>query len=76
VTSSYTESSSDFIIDKSIDELAECHGSEIFSRSFGFGERAHASGEIFAALSERELQDMGTCWSSIAYEISKPFWRP
>jgi len=29
-----------------------------------------------AALSERELQDMGTCWSSIAYEISKPFWRP
>ena len=29
-----------------------------------------------AALSERELQDMGTCWSSIAYEVSKPFWRP
>ena len=29
-----------------------------------------------AALSERELQDMGTCWSSIAYEIGKPFWRP
>jgi uncharacterized protein YjiS (DUF1127 family) len=29
-----------------------------------------------AALSERELQDMGTCRSSIAYEISKPFWRP
>jgi Uncharacterized conserved small protein len=28
-----------------------------------------------AALSERELHDMGTCWSSIAYEISKPFWR-
>jgi uncharacterized protein YjiS (DUF1127 family) len=28
-----------------------------------------------AALSERELQDMGTCWSSIANEISKPFWR-
>ena len=28
-----------------------------------------------AALSERELQGMGTCWSSIADEISKPFWR-
>jgi uncharacterized protein YjiS (DUF1127 family) len=29
-----------------------------------------------AARSEHELQDMGTCWSSIAYEVSKPFWRP
>jgi uncharacterized protein YjiS (DUF1127 family) len=28
-----------------------------------------------AALSARELQDMGTCWSSIANEVSKPFWR-
>jgi uncharacterized protein YjiS (DUF1127 family) len=28
-----------------------------------------------AARSERELQDMGTSWSSIAHEISKPFWR-
>jgi uncharacterized protein YjiS (DUF1127 family) len=28
-----------------------------------------------AARSERELQDMGTCWSSIADEVSKPFWR-
>jgi uncharacterized protein YjiS (DUF1127 family) len=28
-----------------------------------------------AALGERELQDMGTCWSSIADEVSKPFWR-
>jgi uncharacterized protein YjiS (DUF1127 family) len=28
-----------------------------------------------AALSTRELQDMGTCWSSIADEVSKPFWR-
>jgi uncharacterized protein YjiS (DUF1127 family) len=28
-----------------------------------------------AALSGRELQDMGTCWSSIADEVSKPFWR-
>lgn len=28
-----------------------------------------------AALGERELQDMGTCWSSIAHEIGKPFWR-
>ena len=28
-----------------------------------------------AALSARELQDMATCWSSIAHEVSKPFWR-
>jgi uncharacterized protein YjiS (DUF1127 family) len=28
-----------------------------------------------AARSARELQDMGTCWSSIADEVSKPFWR-
>jgi uncharacterized protein YjiS (DUF1127 family) len=28
-----------------------------------------------AARSEHELQDMGTCWSSIADEVSKPFWR-
>jgi uncharacterized protein YjiS (DUF1127 family) len=28
-----------------------------------------------AALSERELQDMGTCWSSVVEEIGKPFWR-
>jgi uncharacterized protein YjiS (DUF1127 family) len=36
--------------------------------------RAHARREL-AARSERELRDMGTCWSSIADEISKPFWR-
>jgi uncharacterized protein YjiS (DUF1127 family) len=28
-----------------------------------------------AARNDRELQDMGTCWSSIADEVSKPFWR-
>jgi uncharacterized protein YjiS (DUF1127 family) len=38
-------------------------------------ERARFRREL-AARSERELQDMGTCWSSIAYEVSKPFWRP
>ena len=27
------------------------------------------------ALGARELQDMGTCWSSIACEVGKPFWR-
>jgi uncharacterized protein YjiS (DUF1127 family) len=37
--------------------------------------RARARRDL-AALSERELQDIGTCWSSIAHEISKPFWRP
>jgi uncharacterized protein YjiS (DUF1127 family) len=28
-----------------------------------------------AARSDYELQDMGTCWSSISDEVSKPFWR-
>jgi uncharacterized protein YjiS (DUF1127 family) len=28
-----------------------------------------------AAMSARELQDMGTCWSEIAVEAGKPFWR-
>jgi len=28
-----------------------------------------------AAMNERELQDIGTCWSEIAEEIGKPFWR-
>jgi uncharacterized protein YjiS (DUF1127 family) len=27
-----------------------------------------------AIMSERELQDIGTCRSEIAYEIAKPFW--
>ena len=31
--------------------------------------------EELAAQSERELQDIGTCWSSISGEIKKPFWR-
>ena len=37
-------------------------------------ERAHFRREL-AARSEYELQDMGTCWSSISEEVSKPFWR-
>jgi len=37
--------------------------------------RARVRREL-AARSERELQDMGTSWSSIANEISKPFWLP
>jgi uncharacterized protein YjiS (DUF1127 family) len=27
-----------------------------------------------AIMSERELQDIGTCRSEIAYEVAKPFW--
>jgi len=26
-------------------------------------------------MNERELQDIGTCWSEIACEAGKPFWR-
>jgi len=25
-------------------------------------------------MSERELRDIGTCWSEIADEVGKPFW--
>jgi uncharacterized protein YjiS (DUF1127 family) len=28
-----------------------------------------------ASMSERELHDIGTSWSEIDHEISKPFWR-
>ena len=28
-----------------------------------------------ARMSERELIDIGMCWSQIAEEASKPFWR-
>jgi uncharacterized protein YjiS (DUF1127 family) len=28
-----------------------------------------------AALSDRKLQDIGTCWSEVAIEAGKPFWR-
>jgi uncharacterized protein YjiS (DUF1127 family) len=37
-------------------------------------ERARSQAEL-AAPSDRELQDIGTCRSSISEEISKPFWR-
>jgi uncharacterized protein YjiS (DUF1127 family) len=36
--------------------------------------RVHYRREL-AARCERELRDMGTCWASIADEVSKPFWR-
>jgi uncharacterized protein YjiS (DUF1127 family) len=28
-----------------------------------------------ASMSERDLHDIGTGWSEIAHEVSKPFWR-
>jgi uncharacterized protein YjiS (DUF1127 family) len=46
----------------------------IFSTVRIWRARAHSRREL-AARSERELRDMGTCWSSIADEVSKPFWR-
>jgi uncharacterized protein YjiS (DUF1127 family) len=30
---------------------------------------------LLADMSERELQDIGICWSDIASEIGRPFWR-
>ena len=28
-----------------------------------------------AQMGERELTDIGVCWSQIAEEVNKPFWR-
>jgi uncharacterized protein YjiS (DUF1127 family) len=36
-------------------------------------ERRHARRQL-AAMSERELQDIGICRAEIAHEIGKPFW--
>jgi uncharacterized protein YjiS (DUF1127 family) len=37
-------------------------------------ERSHVRRQL-AAMSDRELHDIGKCWPEIAYEASKPFWR-
>jgi uncharacterized protein YjiS (DUF1127 family) len=37
-------------------------------------ERSRARRQL-AAMSARELQDIGTCWPEIAYETAKPFWQ-
>jgi uncharacterized protein YjiS (DUF1127 family) len=29
-----------------------------------------------AAMTERELMDIRTCWSEIADEVNRPFWQP
>jgi uncharacterized protein YjiS (DUF1127 family) len=36
--------------------------------------RARRVRRQLAVMSERELQDMGTCWAEIADEVGKPFW--
>jgi uncharacterized protein YjiS (DUF1127 family) len=28
-----------------------------------------------ATMNERELTDIGVCWSEVAEDVSKPFWR-
>ncbi|WP_249152643.1 DUF1127 domain-containing protein [Bradyrhizobium liaoningense] len=35
----------------------------------------HRARSQLAAMSDRELQDIGTCRSEIADDLSKPFWR-
>jgi uncharacterized protein YjiS (DUF1127 family) len=37
-------------------------------------ERSRARRQL-AALSDREWQDIGVCWSEISAEAGKPFWR-
>jgi uncharacterized protein YjiS (DUF1127 family) len=39
----------------------------------GWRERGRVRRRL-AAMNDRELQDIGTCWSEIAGEINKPFW--
>jgi len=46
----------------------------IFALARVWRERRRARGQ-FAAMSQRELQDIGICRSDIACEIAKPFWR-
>ena len=45
-----------------------------FARNARRRERSRIRRQL-AVMSERELQDMGTCWSEIADEVGKPFWR-
>ena len=63
------------IVDRNVDEFARCLGSE-HSRDHSALAGARTLPARPAARSERDLQDMGTCWSSIASEISKPFGAP
>ncbi|WP_442894240.1 DUF1127 domain-containing protein [Bradyrhizobium sp. AZCC 1693] len=35
--------------------------------------RSHRRRQL-AAMSGRELQDIGTCWAEVATEVAKPFW--
>src|SRR5260221_13536826 len=37
-------------------------------------ERQHQRREL-AELSARDLHDVGLCWSDVAFEAEKPFWR-
>jgi uncharacterized protein YjiS (DUF1127 family) len=47
--------------------------SRAFSRASGRGARSRVRRQL-AVMSERELQDMGTCRAEIADEVGKPFW--
>ena len=46
----------------------------LFALARVWRERARIRRQL-AVMSERELQDIGTCRSEIACEIAKPFWR-
>lgn len=74
MTSSYTESGRRYHRQsRSVSSLIVLVWN-VFSMVQIWRARARCRREL-AALSERELQDMGTNWSSIADEVSKPFWR-
>jgi uncharacterized protein YjiS (DUF1127 family) len=45
----------------------------IFSHARLWRNRSRVRRQL-AVMSERELQDIGTCWSEIADEVGKPFW--
>jgi uncharacterized protein YjiS (DUF1127 family) len=48
--------------------------SKVFALARVWRERQRIRRQL-ADMSERELQDVGTCRSDIACEIAKPFWR-
>jgi uncharacterized protein YjiS (DUF1127 family) len=73
LTSSYTESGQQRQSGLSINALVGLVLNS-FSMVQTWRARARFRREL-AARSARELQDMGTCWSSIADEVGKPFWR-
>jgi uncharacterized protein YjiS (DUF1127 family) len=46
-----------------------------FRATFALWRNRVRTRRALAQLGERELADIGVCWSQIAEEVNKPFWR-